>query len=230
MHFGIKFGPLVETMLLEENNELFLAIMELQNQGRFIEITQYQIRLQNNLIFLAKLADNDPQAKTLSQEQDRQQSHVAMSQQQQWQGMQSQPHVAMSQKQQGQGMQPQSHVAMSWQQQGQGTQPQPHVAMSQQQPDHASLTLPMVGMNDEQQQQEKQHLPIPLQKSGLSTSNQPFQMNEQQHNLQAFFRQQLQHVPRTSESMYQASQTRLGSMTDAPPSNHFGSGMGPSWS
>ncbi|WJX40563.1 hypothetical protein P8452_28023 [Trifolium repens] len=72
---------------LEENKELILAILEGQNQGKYGEIAPYQAKLQQNLTFLAKLADVEPQAgppaQTHSQGQgmQRQQPQVAMSQQ-----------------------------------------------------------------------------------------------------------------------------------------------------
>ncbi|KAK2444552.1 GRF1-interacting factor [Trifolium repens] len=72
---------------LEENKELIMVILEGQNQGKYGEIAPYQAKLQQNLTFLAKLADVGPQAgppaQTHSQGQgmQQQQPQVAMSQQ-----------------------------------------------------------------------------------------------------------------------------------------------------
>ncbi|CAG9461144.1 unnamed protein product [Pedinophyceae sp. YPF-701] len=42
---------------LEENELLIKAIVDHQNQGRLDECTQYQAKLQRNLLFLAGIAD-----------------------------------------------------------------------------------------------------------------------------------------------------------------------------
>ncbi|XP_039065219.1 GRF1-interacting factor 1-like [Hibiscus syriacus] len=52
---------------LDENKELIMAIMENQNQGKMAESTSYQARLQQNLMYLAKIADAQPQGSASSQ-------------------------------------------------------------------------------------------------------------------------------------------------------------------
>ncbi|TYH80647.1 hypothetical protein ES332_D03G146100v1 [Gossypium tomentosum] len=47
---------------LDENKELIMAIMENQNQGKLAESASYQAQLQQNLMYLAKIADSQPQA------------------------------------------------------------------------------------------------------------------------------------------------------------------------
>ncbi|KAK2633986.1 hypothetical protein Ddye_028778 [Dipteronia dyeriana] len=80
---------------LEENMQLIMVIMENQNLGKVAECALYQTQLQNNLTYLAKIADNQPQppkvpSQTASQpsmqeEHYMQPSQAAMSQQQQQQ-------------------------------------------------------------------------------------------------------------------------------------------------
>ncbi|CAJ2667330.1 unnamed protein product [Trifolium pratense] len=77
---------------LEENKELILAILEGQNQGKYGEIAPYQAKLQQNLTFLAKLADVGPQAGPQAQ------THSQGQGMQQQQQQQQQPQVAMSQQ------------------------------------------------------------------------------------------------------------------------------------
>ncbi|XP_059463155.1 GRF1-interacting factor 2-like [Corylus avellana] len=50
---------------LDENKELILAIMENQNQGKFAECAPYHAQLQQNLTYLAQIADAQPQAPTM---------------------------------------------------------------------------------------------------------------------------------------------------------------------
>ncbi|KAL2339562.1 hypothetical protein Fmac_007502 [Flemingia macrophylla] len=116
-------------------------------------------------------------------------------------------------------------------QQGQGMQ-QHHVALSQPQPDVSTMNLPME-MNDQQQQQ---HLAMSLHQPDISTSKLPLQMNEQHYKLPHFLYQQQQLIPGpmgsflgTNTGLYQASQTRLGNLSDTP-SNQTGSDSGPGWS
>ncbi|KAF9667273.1 hypothetical protein SADUNF_Sadunf15G0005300 [Salix dunnii] len=73
---------------LEENKQLIMAIMENQNKGSFSECASYQAQLQQNLMYLARIADAQPQGTTmpsklptLKQEQYMKPSHVAMHQQ-----------------------------------------------------------------------------------------------------------------------------------------------------
>ncbi|KAK2390821.1 GRF1-interacting factor [Trifolium repens] len=102
---------------LEENKELILAILEGQNQGKYGEIAPYQAKLQQNLTFLAKLADVEPQAGPPAQMHS------------QRQGMQQQqPQVAMSQQRPDfSSVNPSFDMNEQLQQQ--------HFAMSLQQPD-----------------------------------------------------------------------------------------------
>ncbi|XVE58287.1 hypothetical protein DITRI_Ditri04bG0158300 [Diplodiscus trichospermus] len=52
---------------LDENRELIMAILENQNQGKLAESASFQAQLQQNLMYLAKIADAQPQASTSSQ-------------------------------------------------------------------------------------------------------------------------------------------------------------------
>ncbi|KAH9322429.1 hypothetical protein KI387_017068, partial [Taxus chinensis] len=47
---------------LDENKQLILAIMDNQNLGKLNECAQYQAKLQQNLMYLAAIADSQPQA------------------------------------------------------------------------------------------------------------------------------------------------------------------------
>ncbi|XP_052187245.1 GRF1-interacting factor 2-like [Diospyros lotus] len=51
--------------LLDENKSLILAILENQNIGKSTECALYQAQLQNNLMFLAAIADAQPTAPTV---------------------------------------------------------------------------------------------------------------------------------------------------------------------
>ncbi|KAK7317089.1 hypothetical protein RJT34_01030 [Clitoria ternatea] len=122
-------------------------------------------------------------------------------------------------------------------QQGQGMQ-HSHGAMSQPQPEISTLSFPF-DMNDQPQQQQTQqqqeHLPMSLHQPDTSTSKFPFQMNDQNHKLPVFFQQHqliagpVNGFPATNSGIYQASQTRLGNLSDTPSSNHIGSDFGPGW-
>ncbi|GLJ31173.1 hypothetical protein SUGI_0624670 [Cryptomeria japonica] len=46
---------------LDENKQLILAIMDNQNLGKLNECAQYQAKLQQNLMYLAAIADSQPQ-------------------------------------------------------------------------------------------------------------------------------------------------------------------------
>ncbi|XP_062204547.1 GRF1-interacting factor 3-like isoform X2 [Phragmites australis] len=46
---------------LDENKQLILAILEKQNLGKLAECAQYQAQLQKNLLYLAAIADAQPQ-------------------------------------------------------------------------------------------------------------------------------------------------------------------------
>ncbi|KAI9110748.1 hypothetical protein K1719_018186 [Acacia pycnantha] len=113
---------------LEENKQLILTIMEGQNMGKTSEIAQYQAKLQQNLTFLAKLADAQSQAPITPQGQGSQQPHMAMSQQQP-----DVPMLPLDVKDQ------QQHL----------------LAMSLQQPDFSTSKLPFQ-LNDQQQQLKQQ--------------------------------------------------------------------------
>ncbi|KAJ3675256.1 hypothetical protein LUZ60_004298 [Juncus effusus] len=47
---------------LDENKQLILAILENQNLGKLSECAQYQAQLQKNLLYLAAIADAQPQS------------------------------------------------------------------------------------------------------------------------------------------------------------------------
>lgn len=46
---------------LDENKQLILAILDNQNLGKLNECATYQARLQQNLMYLAAIADAQPQ-------------------------------------------------------------------------------------------------------------------------------------------------------------------------
>ncbi|CAA6667249.1 unnamed protein product [Spirodela intermedia] len=52
---------------LDENKQLILAILENQNSGKVDECAANQAKLQRNLMYLAAVADSQPQAPTMSQ-------------------------------------------------------------------------------------------------------------------------------------------------------------------
>ncbi|KAK9758110.1 hypothetical protein RND81_01G207800 [Saponaria officinalis] len=52
-------------MCLDENKKLILAIMDNQNLGKLAECAQYQAQLQKNLMYLAAIADDQPQVATM---------------------------------------------------------------------------------------------------------------------------------------------------------------------
>lgn len=50
---------------LDENKKLILAILDNQNLGKLAECAQYQAQLQKNLMYLAAIADTQPQMATV---------------------------------------------------------------------------------------------------------------------------------------------------------------------
>ena len=50
----------LRTQYIDENNRLIEVILENQNLGRLHECVQYQLKLQQNLIYLATYADEHP--------------------------------------------------------------------------------------------------------------------------------------------------------------------------
>ncbi|KAE9605767.1 hypothetical protein Lal_00025491 [Lupinus albus] len=50
---------------LDENKKLILAILDNQNLGKLAECAQYQAQLQKNLMYLAAIADAQPQTPTM---------------------------------------------------------------------------------------------------------------------------------------------------------------------
>eukprot|EP00850_Spirogloea_muscicola_P008470 SM000045S16215 [mRNA] locus=s45:319258:321172:+ [translate_table: standard] len=60
---------------LDENKQLILAILDNQNLGKLNECAQYQARLQQNLMYLAAIADAQPQAPTPQQASGHSQGH-----------------------------------------------------------------------------------------------------------------------------------------------------------
>ncbi|TYJ42117.1 hypothetical protein E1A91_A03G066200v1 [Gossypium mustelinum] len=65
---------------LEENKELIMAIMENHNQGKLAESASYQAQLQQNLMYLAKIADAQPQASASASSQIPPQSAIPQEQ------------------------------------------------------------------------------------------------------------------------------------------------------
>ncbi|CAL5195900.1 unnamed protein product [Lathyrus oleraceus] len=63
---------------LDENKKLILAILDNQNLGKLAECAQYQAQLQKNLMYLAAIADAQPQTPTLPPQMA---PHPAMQQQ-----------------------------------------------------------------------------------------------------------------------------------------------------
>ncbi|XP_058752995.1 GRF1-interacting factor 3-like [Vicia villosa] len=116
---------------LEENKELILAIMEGKSQGKYAEIAPYQTKLQDNLTFLARLADFD------SQPEPQAQMHS------QGQGMQRLPQVAMSQQR------PDFSIGNTAFDMNEQQQQQQHLAMPSQQPDLSTSKLAFQ-MNEQQ--------------------------------------------------------------------------------
>ncbi|KAK7275422.1 hypothetical protein RIF29_16538 [Crotalaria pallida] len=62
---------------LDENKKLILAILDNQNLGKLAECAQYQAQLQKNLMYLAAIADAQPQTPTMAPQMA---SHPAMQQ------------------------------------------------------------------------------------------------------------------------------------------------------
>ncbi|KAF9600808.1 hypothetical protein IFM89_012547 [Coptis chinensis] len=56
------FASLCRFTYLDENKTLILAILDNQNLGKLAECAQYQAQLQKNLMYLAAIADAQPQA------------------------------------------------------------------------------------------------------------------------------------------------------------------------
>lgn len=64
---GLSFPPVNITTeqiqkYLDENKKLIMAILDNQNLGKLAECAQYQAQLQKNLMYLAAIADAQPQA------------------------------------------------------------------------------------------------------------------------------------------------------------------------
>ncbi|KAJ4835901.1 hypothetical protein Tsubulata_006161 [Turnera subulata] len=79
---------------LDENKNLIMAILDNQNLGKFAECASYQTQLQQNLTYLARIADNLPQATTVPSQLCPQPSQPSAQQEQYVQ----QPQAAMSQQ------------------------------------------------------------------------------------------------------------------------------------
>ncbi|KMS98095.1 hypothetical protein BVRB_4g095740 [Beta vulgaris subsp. vulgaris] len=86
---------------LDENKSLILKIVESQNSGKLNECAENQARLQRNLMYLAAIADSQPQPATMH------------SQYAQGGMMQSGAHYMQQQQQQAQSMSPQAMMARS---------------------------------------------------------------------------------------------------------------------
>ncbi|XP_021897028.1 GRF1-interacting factor 2-like isoform X2 [Carica papaya] len=91
---------------LDENTQLIMVILENQRLGKFSECTSYQAQLQQNLMYLASIADAQPQEKTQEQPQSTEQaqylqpSSVPISQQHGSNGQQQQNQPYFLQRQQ----------------------------------------------------------------------------------------------------------------------------------
>lgn len=99
--FVAPVGPVsTETIqkYLDENQALIVAIVENQNLGKLNECAQYQARLQQNLMYLAAIADAQPQPQaqaTMMQQGTGGQLPAQFSQQQQY-GVMGNPQVHKS--------------------------------------------------------------------------------------------------------------------------------------
>lgn len=58
---------LLSLQYLDENKQLILAILDNQNSGKAEECAENQAKLQRNLMYLAAIADNQPQVPTIAQ-------------------------------------------------------------------------------------------------------------------------------------------------------------------
>ncbi|KAG7028524.1 GRF1-interacting factor 3 [Cucurbita argyrosperma subsp. argyrosperma] len=65
---------------LDENKKLILAILDNQNLGKLNECAQYQAQLQKNLMYLAAIADAQPQAPAMPPQNGQMAPHPAMQQ------------------------------------------------------------------------------------------------------------------------------------------------------
>ncbi|XP_076959079.1 GRF1-interacting factor 1-like [Bidens hawaiensis] len=86
---------------LDENKSLILKIVESQNSGKMAECAEYQAKLQRNLMYLAAIADSQPQLPTLHSQYPQggmmqQPGGHYMQQQQQQQAQQMSPQTLMS--------------------------------------------------------------------------------------------------------------------------------------
>ncbi|XP_021742186.1 GRF1-interacting factor 1-like isoform X1 [Chenopodium quinoa] len=86
---------------LDENKSLILKIVESQNSGKINECAENQARLQRNLMYLAAIADAQPQPATMHSQQQYAQNQM----------MQSGAHYMQQQQQQAQSMSPQALMA-----------------------------------------------------------------------------------------------------------------------
>ncbi|KAK9061378.1 hypothetical protein SSX86_018559 [Deinandra increscens subsp. villosa] len=86
---------------LDENKSLILKIVESQNSGKMAECAEHQAKLQRNLMYLAAIADSQPQAPTLHSQYPQggmmqQGGGHYMQQQQQQQAQQMSPQALMA--------------------------------------------------------------------------------------------------------------------------------------
>ncbi|XP_076892375.1 uncharacterized protein LOC143544104 [Bidens hawaiensis] len=118
---------------LDENKSLILKIVESQNSGKMAECAEHQAKLQRNLMYLAAIADSQPQAPPLHS----QYAQSGMMQQQQ------QPGASHYMQQQAQQMSPQALMAarssMMYSQQ------QQYSSLQQQQAMHSHLGMSSSG-------------------------------------------------------------------------------------
>nr|XP_043633802.1 GRF1-interacting factor 1-like [Erigeron canadensis] len=87
---------------LDENKSLILKIVESQNSGKMAECAEHQAKLQRNLMYLAAIADSQPQAPALHSQylqggiMQQQGGHYLQQQQQQQQAQQMSPQALMA--------------------------------------------------------------------------------------------------------------------------------------
>ncbi|KAJ0771369.1 putative transcription factor SSXT family [Helianthus annuus] len=90
---------------LDENKSLILKIVESQNSGKMAECAEHQAKLQRNLMYLAAIADSQPQVPTLHSQL------CTLTIQYPQGGMMQQPGGHYMQQQQAQQMSPQALMA-----------------------------------------------------------------------------------------------------------------------
>lgn len=83
---------------LDENKALILNILENQNTGKFSECAENQTRLQQNLMYLAAIADSQPKPSPISLQQQQQQQQLQSHHMVPQSHMMAQSHTAFGQQ------------------------------------------------------------------------------------------------------------------------------------